>query len=48
MFNSYKSKLSKEDYSANKEEIIQKITDNFVDHLARDMRNKNIEKIVNE
>jgi hypothetical protein len=48
MFNLYKSKLSNEKYTANKDEIISEITKDFSNDLAREMRNKNIEKIVDE
>jgi hypothetical protein len=46
MFNSYKGRLKAE--NPNKDEIIQKISENFADNLAREMRNKDIEKIVDE
>ena len=46
MFNSYKGRLSAE--NPNKEAIIQKISENFADNLAREMRNKDIERIVDE
>ena len=46
MFNSYKGKLKAE--NPNKDEIVQKISENFADNLAREMRNKDIEKIVDE
>ena len=46
MFNLYKTKLSAE--NPNKEAIIKKISENFADNLAREMKNKDIERIVNE
>ena len=45
MYNSYKWKLGE---GANKEQIIQKISENFADNLYREMRNEDIEKIVKE
>ena len=46
MFTSYKNKLGAE--NANREAIIRKLSEDFADNLAREMRNKDIEKIVDE
>ena len=46
MFNSYKWRLSAE--NPNKDAIIQKLSEDFADNLAREMRNKDIERIVDE
>lgn len=48
IFNSYKGKLADEKYDWNKNAIIEEISNKFADSFARQLRNQNIEKIIDE